>query len=42
MAPKSTAGRCKKYHQKHKEVYQEKYALRNKKLSPKNESSSTC
>ena len=28
MAPKSTAERCKKYHQKHKEVYRERAALR--------------
>ena len=28
MAPKSTAERCKKYRQKHKEVYREKDALR--------------
>ena len=28
MAPKSTAERCKKYHQKHKEVYREKDTLR--------------
>ena len=28
MAPKSTAERCKKYLQKHKEVYREKDALR--------------
>ena len=28
MAHKSTAERCKKYHQKHKEVYREKHSLR--------------
>ena len=28
MAPKSTAERCKKYRQKHKEVYRERAALR--------------
>ena len=28
MAPKSTTERCKKYHQKHKEVYREKDVLR--------------
>ena len=28
MAPKSTAERCRKYRQKHKEVYREKDALR--------------
>ena len=28
MAPKSTAERCKKYRQKHEEVYREKHVLR--------------
>ena len=28
MAHKSTAERCKKYHQKHKEVYRENNSLR--------------
>ena len=35
MAPKSTAERCKKYCQKHKEVYQEKDALQKRNYGQK-------
>ena len=35
MAPKPTTERCKKYHQKHKEVYREKDALQKKKFIAK-------
>ena len=35
MAPKPTKDRCKKYHQKHKEVYREKDALQKKKFIAK-------
>ena len=37
MAPKSTAEQCKKYRQKHKEVYQEKDALRKRNYRQKME-----
>ena len=38
MTLRATAERCKKYRQKHKEVYREKDDLRKRTYRPKNES----